>query len=862
MSNTDTIELIIDEKAHSYARIYSSLLSDEFQRKRAYASISALFAFVTLLEKTPNKIQKSMTLFRNPIINEQYEISDLYVNNWHLDIRVVTGGDAVLVPKIHYDSNIVPDYYVVIKVDSEIKNAQLVGIADTSSVKAEGYDYHYFSIAFKSLISYEEFLEKIKDEKETVLPERSHTLFRESYLGIMDNEIDTNTKNEILKHVFECRECRTEFCCFTGFEMVSENASKYPEILDDQTLGFIGAQKAEDKEYEGKEETVYIGDDKNAEESVLDDETEETVSDILDELFNDEEFTKTDTPEEKPIETSLEDISVQPDTIKEINEDIEIINEDKQEENLPEMLLPEESDLQIITDEDESNVLKDDGFEIIGQRTIEELNENIDEKPVIIEEETPSNSSENNIQKVIIDYDEYGEPIYSYITNVDQNNNTEEDINSEIIPIDDEELDIKEEVSEEEDLYPETNIENIEEEDISLQEEGISEEELLEDKKDLEILPDTETESENIDKNLDIESEEITPKTEDDIILEEENTDNQTVHPYEEELKEAKETSVPNIKDIELEEDDEEYTSGEVSEIDNKEDTSEEFNDESEAVEQETDEETEEETEEYESGEYDDYDIEDVLPKENSNKSKAPLIILFLVIILGLAGAGSFFLIKNNKTSSTAADIQNKNTSAEIPSIQQTNDMFEEMPEENENQNEGENNNNDNDNSQQSANPEENNPPEDNVLPPLTEGDLIASENNNNEGNGDVNQVLANAFSQGSSVSLRGLNWFCTSELFSDKTFKNYLQNLDNTLKQNLRNNIMNVSDTPPKNSVAAKFAVDNNGNLQKVIISDSSGSEEIDNIVLQSINESFEGEKSQILNDSTLKSDMYYLKV
>ncbi len=72
----------------------------------------------------------------------------------------------------------------------------------------------------------------------------------------------------------------------------------------------------------------------------------------------------------------------------------------------------------------------------------------------------------------------------------------------------------------------------------------------------------------------------------------------------------------------------------------------------------------------------------------------------------------------------------------------------------------------------------------------------------------------------------------------------------------------MNATETPQNDSVEAKFAVDNNGNLKKVIISKSSGSEEIDNIVLQSINETFEGEKSQILNDSELKSDMYFLKV
>ena len=72
----------------------------------------------------------------------------------------------------------------------------------------------------------------------------------------------------------------------------------------------------------------------------------------------------------------------------------------------------------------------------------------------------------------------------------------------------------------------------------------------------------------------------------------------------------------------------------------------------------------------------------------------------------------------------------------------------------------------------------------------------------------------------------------------------------------------MNLVESSPKDTVIAKFAVDKRGNLKKVIISETSGSTDVDNVVLQSIKETFETEKSQILNDNELKQDMYYLKV
>ena len=49
---------------------------------------------------------------------------------------------------------------------------------------------------------------------------------------------------------------------------------------------------------------------------------------------------------------------------------------------------------------------------------------------------------------------------------------------------------------------------------------------------------------------------------------------------------------------------------------------------------------------------------------------------------------------------------------------------------------------------------------------------------------------------------------------------------------------------------------------MKKIVVSETSGSTDIDNVVLQSIKETFDTEKSQILNDNELKQDMYYLKV
>ena len=152
-------------------------------------------------------------------------------------------------------------------------------------------------------------------------------------------------------------------------------------------------------------------------------------------------------------------------------------------------------------------------------------------------------------------------------------------------------------------------------------------------------------------------------------------------------------------------------------------------------------------------------------------------------------------------------------------------------------------------------------PQEENPVPPLTEADLLQPVNN--EPVTDPNQAIANAFANnGKAITVKNINWLCARELFADKTFNNYLQKLDNMLKLNLRKNILDATERPKTDMVSIKLAVDNMGNLLKVVVSDSSGSNMIDDIVLRSINETFESEKSEILNGGALKADKYYLKV
>lgn len=1056
MTTGNVIELNISEKAQGYAKIYASLLKDDFQRKRAYSSLVALYALIDALEKTDNDVQKSMTLFRNPILNEQYEISDVYINNWHIDVRVYVEGDAVLVPKSHYDNGITPDFYAVVKVDKTLKRAELVGFADTQNVEKQPFDYHYCSILIKDLISYDAFLAKVCNPKQVEFTSESHEMFQELYLGLMDDEMKPEIKNKLLKHLFDCPQCRTEFCCFTGFEMVSCNMGSYPDLFEDMTLDIVGAQVVDNEKYAGQELTIYIGtkpeepkveevlseletvlssesavSNSQIAENVQTNENEMTVADILDELFNIEEgYIEPEIPQEKqPEENNVDEdalskaieeknneeaIALQDDEPLDSYEEIPIDNgallqeetiqniENKEtfEKDKPEILEPALEALEILEDEiptleenfqeielkeDNSSFVevesaKQEEVSLLEEPVIEEYVDDTEEIPietenlknvgaemevfeenlvenlvneteefsiesdaplfsqeepaelevfetnedleVIEDSETEQNSemeiadiqsdelsvinpsyseieesefeihqdeedeedveilldsekliqevtadAKETIQQVIVDYDEFGEPVYSYITSVSQE--------AQFITDDAIDEDIMNETFE---VYPEVQDDDYgtlnPASSTSRPVEYVQNEGFEEWKDEPSVLQDEEypaeaeyVEDEDVSEPIESEFEEYTDDDqevpvsyEDDI----EETENINSNVEEEKLP----TPLPSIS---ANYQDDEKSDSYVDDVEQSETVEDDENldadeDNFENDEFEDDEEVEEDNEEDEE-------------EENVKKKSSPLvalIVLLLIVAGGAAGAFFFFKNKNSETNSLIVPETTTPTNGlEIPlgvqtEPEQVTDMFG-APEQADVVDAS---------SVEIVASEDKTPANETVevkddaekLPSLpkaesTEQKTIEVPKTTTKekiaNTASRSKSLANAFTNGGNrATLRSVNWLCAPQLFTDSVFKAYMQDLDNILKLNLRKNILDATETPQNNAVTVKMAIDKVGNLSKVLISESSGSKQIDDIVLQSINETFEGEKSQDLNNSALKQDMYYLKV
>lgn len=254
-------ELIVTKDALKYAKIISASIEDDFQRKRAFASIVALDTFADYLLTKDVEINISKNLFKIAPISSEFEIADIYHNGWKLDVRVVVDEDFVTIPKKHFKFGITADFYVAIKLDKSMEKAQILGYIDVNSVNKKSKNDSYYLINLDELSSCSELIEKIKTNNEIFIADDKHQLFEEFYLSYIDNEIEAKAKKQFIKHLTNCQKCRENFVEFYDFESIVKNSNKHKEIFEDHTLDFFSGKVLENERYLGKEALIDISSD-------------------------------------------------------------------------------------------------------------------------------------------------------------------------------------------------------------------------------------------------------------------------------------------------------------------------------------------------------------------------------------------------------------------------------------------------------------------------------------------------------------------------------------------------------------------------------------------------------------------------
>ncbi len=225
--NTDNF--LIEERDLELAQHICRLISTEQIRNRAVANAVAAGIAEKFFDKEVYKVDSISGLHNIGIVLEDIDISDIYINNSYIDVRIYFSEDSLTIPKAHFDNGLTPNAYMFIKANTELTGATVTGFILPENVDKTNTDGDYYIVNENSLVSFYDI--------------ESSLVYKEDSFAVEDTEIfsylegKTADKNEFYKKLIASESARIKLAKAANAQYIF-NFVSIPEdvIVPDNSL--------------------------------------------------------------------------------------------------------------------------------------------------------------------------------------------------------------------------------------------------------------------------------------------------------------------------------------------------------------------------------------------------------------------------------------------------------------------------------------------------------------------------------------------------------------------------------------------------------------------------------------------------
>src|SRR5574344_186299 len=109
------------------AKLSSSGFVDEEIKKRAFVNVLGARLAIKMLFEKKLEANNVYSLYTIQHILEELDIADIYFNDLKIDVRLVFDENQIFIPKTHFKYNILPDLYLILKLNENITEASFLG---------------------------------------------------------------------------------------------------------------------------------------------------------------------------------------------------------------------------------------------------------------------------------------------------------------------------------------------------------------------------------------------------------------------------------------------------------------------------------------------------------------------------------------------------------------------------------------------------------------------------------------------------------------------------------------------------------------------------------------------------------------
>lgn len=251
----------IEEDDLQDAKLSTLDFVDKAIRKRAFLNVLGARLAMKMLFSQKVDATNLYSLYTIHNVLSELDIADIYVQGIKIDVRVVFDKEEIFIPKSHFELDLLPDLYLVFDLAQDFSCVEFLGFFEpkTLNTQNENKDFYFYECdRLQDPKSLKGFLHDFKGSGEFKPPvtlNNAEALF----VSLVDKEISQREKIELFQCLAGDIELREKMVEFENFETLSKEVAKTPDLMQDGIFDIVGAQQVhEDGELTLAEEKAEV----------------------------------------------------------------------------------------------------------------------------------------------------------------------------------------------------------------------------------------------------------------------------------------------------------------------------------------------------------------------------------------------------------------------------------------------------------------------------------------------------------------------------------------------------------------------------------------------------------------------------
>ncbi len=263
-----TDNILIDNKDIMNAQEICNMIDNSELRSRSTANVIGPIIAARILNELPYDIDIESGLHNIVEVLERNDISDIYVNDNYIDVRLYIEGQPLTVPADIVD-NIEQSIFMFIKVDTDIQTGSLSGFIPANKIDKENLKDDSYTLLVSDLLPFEDIEPLLKDNDENSVIDDT-LIYR-----YLDNKFENNY--DFYSQLIKSKESRIKFINYIKKQDILNYVSSVyynPKISQDTDVTDGDLNYAEKLDNNISQENIF--------NDLLDDQPKEEEENIID----------------------------------------------------------------------------------------------------------------------------------------------------------------------------------------------------------------------------------------------------------------------------------------------------------------------------------------------------------------------------------------------------------------------------------------------------------------------------------------------------------------------------------------------------------------------------------------------------